>query len=269
MSILLPPPQLERPPLDIQVLNKPPGGDRTVFDPALNGGKPVKPNAGGPFQDTPNPPGTWFDPNRGRMITGMFGATEPFTYAGQGPHTTTTNSDGSTTVTQGGEVNIKPGDKEFDVAAAVLRQEEGFAPTGKWDVNRIRGGYGSETITTKDGQVVQITKGMAVNRDDAERDLQRRIPELDAQARAEVGSDWDKIPEDIRGVLLSPQYNYGNLYSDLRTAIHKSVQTGDYTILGQAVINRGHLPGIQNPARRDREGKLIIQLATAARGTPV
>jgi hypothetical protein len=42
-------------------------------------------------------------------------------------------------------------------------------------VNALRTGYGSDTVTLADGRVVPVTADTRVTREDAERDLARRV----------------------------------------------------------------------------------------------
>jgi GH24 family phage-related lysozyme (muramidase) len=135
-------------------------------------------------------------------------------------------------------------------AAQVLRHEEGFIPTPKWDVNAYRVGYGSDTITRPDGTVLAVRPGMTVTRDDAERDLQRRIASGEgARARDQVGADvFDKLPAGAQAGLISTAYNYGSLPDEVVVA----AKSGDLSATAQAVRSLS-----TNTERRGREADLI------------
>jgi len=98
-------------------------------------------------------------------------------------------------------------------AASLIRSVEGFRTQPYWDVNAYRIGYGSDTITRADGSIVKVTPGMAVTRDDAERDLTRRInTEFVPGIINKVGQEaWAKLPASAQAALASVAYNYGSL----------------------------------------------------------
>ena len=64
------------------------------------------------------------------------------------------------------------------LAAELLRQKEGIRSKPYWDVNALRAGYGSDTTTLADGTVKRITKDTVVSKEDAERDLARRVTDF-------------------------------------------------------------------------------------------
>ncbi|MBB3385984.1 MULTISPECIES: hypothetical protein [unclassified Rhizobium] len=135
-------------------------------------------------------------------------------------------------------------------AAQVLRHEEGFRDTPYWDVNAYRIGYGSDTITRADGTVLTVRPGMTIGKDDAERDLQRRIASGEgARARNQIGADvFDKLPAGAQAGLISTAYNYGSLPDAVVTA----AQSGDLAATAQAVRSLD-----TNTERRGREADLI------------
>ena len=51
------------------------------------------------------------------------------------------------------------------LAAELLRQKEGLRSKPYWDVNALRAGYGSDTVTRPDGSVQRVTKDTVVTRD--------------------------------------------------------------------------------------------------------
>lgn len=133
---------------------------------------------------------------------------------------------------------------------AVIRHFEGFREDTYWDVNHHRTGYGSDTITKPDGTVVEVKEGMKVTREDAERDLERRATESQAQARAAVGLEaWDKLDGRAKASLTSIAYNYGKFPDRLVEA----ARSGDKEKLAQAIEALGTDNGGVNRERRRRE----------------
>ncbi|WP_237477832.1 glycoside hydrolase family protein [Lichenibacterium dinghuense] len=140
--------------------------------------------------------------------------------------------------------------------AAILRKKEGFIGHAAWDVNHYRLGYGSDTITDANGNVRSVQRGDRVSKEDAERDLRRRMPQFQAGLRKEVGAAaWDKLDPATQGALTSVGYNYGSFkkLASLRAAIG----TGDKHTIAQAVRNlQGHNGGV-NRQRRLEEASII------------
>lgn len=149
----------------------------------------------------------------------------------------------------------------YQVAAGILRKEEGFREAPYWDVTAFRTGYGSETITKADGSVVKVTKGMKVSREDAERDLARRIPEFEKTIIGQVGAaSWSRLPAATKGALISVGYNYGSLPKTVRSA----VTGGDAGAIAAAVEGLS-----ANRERRRREASIIRGAAGAPAGAAV
>lgn len=131
---------------------------------------------------------------------------------------------------------------------------EGYASKPYWDVNAYRAGYGSDTVTYSDGSVHPIKQGMSVNRDDAERDLERRTQQFAGHASSQVGaSQWKALPDPAKAALTSVTYNYGSLPSN----VVKAVQTGDINSIANSVEDlKHHNKGI-NSDRRQKEADMI------------
>lgn len=145
-----------------------------------------------------------------------------------------------------------PGGNSVDIAAGLLRNFEGYRSTPYWDVNAYRTGYGSDTTTDPaTGAVSRVTPGMAINREMAEADLYRRIPEYQQTIQGQVGADaWTALNPQTQGALTSVAYNYGSL----PRSVVGPVQSGNYGQIADAV---GGLSA--NPARRAEEAALIRQ----------
>lgn len=133
--------------------------------------------------------------------------------------------------------------------AAILRKEEGFRETPYWDTNAYRIGYGSDTVTRKDGSVVKVTQGMKITKADAERDLARRAIEFENTAKGQVGADaWGALSGNARAALVSVTYNYGSLPKSVVAAI----KSGDVGAVADAVEALG-----SNKGRRKKEAAII------------
>lgn len=143
----------------------------------------------------------------------------------------------------------------MNTALGLLRQFEGFRETPYWDVNAYRTGYGSDTITRSDGRVVPVQPGMTVTRDDAERDLQRRVnTEFMPRAASAVGDAWRNLSPNQQAALTSITYNYGSLPKGVAAA----VQSGDPNAVAAAIRALGsHNDGI-NANRRAQEAAIYL-----------
>jgi len=150
-----------------------------------------------------------------------------------------------------------PGTRQ-DLTTDLIKQREGFISKPEYDVNAYRAGYGSDTVTRADGSVERVKPGMSVSREDAERDLQRRIQtEFVPKAAAKVGEEnWSRLPENTRAALTSVAYNYGNIPNRIVPA----VQSGNPEAIAKAIESlAGDNKGV-NAGRR-------MQEANIARGT--
>lgn len=106
-------------------------------------------------------------------------------------------------------------------ALDLIRRFEGYRETPYWDVNAMRAGYGSDTVTLADGRVVPVTKGARVSRADAERDLARRVgTEFMPRAAQAVGRDvFNALAPNQQAALASITYNYGSLPGSVARAV--------------------------------------------------
>lgn len=146
-------------------------------------------------------------------------------------------------------------------AANLIKRFEGWSDkaysdkrtsTGQHDAWRI--GYGTDTITKSDGTVVRVNKGDKISREDAERDLRRRIPEFQGVIAKQVGKDtWNGLPGNVQAALTSVAYNYGSLPNSVVTA----VASGDVNKIAGAVENLS-----ANKERRAEEAAIIRGEAT-------
>lgn len=140
-------------------------------------------------------------------------------------------------------------------AAALIRQFEGFRETPYWDVTANRVGFGSDTITSADGTVRRVGTGDTVTREDAERDLNRRIEtEFTPRAIGKVGVDvWSGLSSSQQAALVSITYNYG----DLPDSVAAAVRSGDTTAAALAIRALGSDNDGVNAGRRDQEAQIF------------
>jgi GH24 family phage-related lysozyme (muramidase) len=153
-----------------------------------------------------------------------------------------------------------PGARQ-DMTTELIKQREGFIEKPKYDVIAYRAGYGSDTVTLPDGTVQKVTPGTRVSREDAERDLQRRLQtEFVPRAAAKVGEEnWARLPENTRAALTSIAYNYGTIPSRLVPA----VQSGNPEEIARAIEGlAGDNKGI-NASRRMQEADIARGAAVA------
>jgi len=150
-------------------------------------------------------------------------------------------------------------------AADFLRTREGFRAAPYFDVNAHRAGFGSDTTTRADGTVVPVRQGMTVSREDAERDLARRIPQFEQRVVAAIGPEaYAAMPPNAQAALISIAYNYGSLPGRIRNA----AMSGDPVALAKAVEGlAGDNRGV-NADRRRAEATMIAGAPTNAMAPP-
>jgi len=153
-----------------------------------------------------------------------------------------------------------------EAASALIRQFEGFRETPYWDVNALRAGYGSDTVTLADGSVQKIVAGMRVSVADGNRDLARRITtEFMPAARAAVGGErFDTFTAQQKAALTSIAYNYGSIPD----RIVEALRTGSNEQIANAIRGLGGDNAGINRGRRNQEAALFTSTAatdTAAR----
>jgi len=150
-------------------------------------------------------------------------------------------------------------------AAEHLRTREGFRAEPYFDVNAHRAGFGSDTTTRADGSVVPVRPGMTVSREDAERDLARRIPQFEQRVVAAIGPEaYAAMPPNAQAALISIAYNYGSIPGRIRNA----AMSGDPAALAKAVEGlAGDNRGVNAGRRRD-EATMIAGAPTNAMAPP-
>ena len=143
-------------------------------------------------------------------------------------------------------------------SADLIAGFEGFRSSPYWDVNAYRAGFGSDTMTTADGRIVPIRQGMTVSREDALRDLDRRISsEFRPSAMRAIGAEaYNALAPDQQAVLDSLAYNYGAGAWDrgLRGVTSAIRDGGDVASAIRALAS--HNDGV-NAKRRNREADIF------------
>lgn len=134
-------------------------------------------------------------------------------------------------------------------ASTILRKEEGLRLTPYWDKTANRIGYGSDTVTYADGTFEKVKPGMTITREDAERDLARRLSDVEGKkAREQLGEVWNTLSPNVQASLYSVAYNYGSLPSSVVTA----AKSGDVEAIATAVESLS-----ANKGRRSNEADII------------
>ena len=142
------------------------------------------------------------------------------------------------------------------LAAELLRQKEGIRSEPYWDVNALRAGYGSDTTTLADGTVKPITKDTVVSKEDAERDLARRVTDFANIAQKEIGANFSNLTPQAQAAITSVAYNYGT--TKKVAGLVKAAQAGDNAAIAKAIAGAaGHNNGVNRQRRLD-EAAIVL-----------
>lgn len=144
----------------------------------------------------------------------------------------------------------------LQLAAELLRQKESFRSTPYWDVNALRTGYGSDTITRADGTIQKVTKDTTVTKDDAERDLARRVNDFGGIAQKEIGANFSNLAPQVQAAITSVAYNYGT--TKKVAGLVKAAQAGDTTAIANAIASAANHNGGVNKQRRLDEAAIVL-----------
>lgn len=146
----------------------------------------------------------------------------------------------------------------YDYAAELLAKYEGFTPRATWDVNAWRVGYGSDTITFSSGTYRKVKAGDTTTRENAKKDLSRRVKSFETKVRAKVGAKyWDVLNYKVKAALISLAYNYGNIpHQELINAIRTGNNSKIARVLVDSTYNDNkHLSANIRQALRNRRKK--------------
>ena len=156
--------------------------------------------------------------------------------------------------------------KSVSSAFDVIKGYEGFSAKPYWDVNALRAGYGSDTVTLDDGSVRKVTDGITVTLAGAARDLERRIAEFQKGIEGKIGADtFRSMDEGQQDALTSIAYNYGSLPDRIVAAI----KSGDAGTVYSAIKGLGGDNGGINRDRRNGEAEMYLKGAPAGVQTRV
>jgi tape measure domain-containing protein len=142
----------------------------------------------------------------------------------------------------------------LDASRALIRDRERFSGTAYQDTEgsdnhpgKFRAGFGSDTVTLSDGSVHQVTEGMTVTLEDANRDLDRRIGEYTNTLKETVGAGkFDSLTAQQQASLNSLVHNYGTLPKDIAEA----VKSGSNDDIANAILHhQGDNEGINSQRR--------------------
>lgn len=147
-----------------------------------------------------------------------------------------------------------------DPAFSMIARHEGFRSAPYWDVNHLRTGYGSDTVTRADGSVATVDASSTVTEADAARDLKRRIGESQNKIVATVGEDrWNGLSAPARAAVTSVGYNYGTLPG----AVADAVRTGGPAEIAAAIRGLENHNGGVNKSRRNQEADAVAGAGAA------
>lgn len=143
-----------------------------------------------------------------------------------------------------------------DDTLSLIKGFEGFRETPYWDVNVLRTGYGSDTITLADGTVRRVTANDRVTQADADRDLQRRVTsEFEPAVSKAIGADvFAGLSAGQKASLTSIAYNYG----EVPERVASYLRAGDMAGAAQAIRGLGSDNEGNNADRRNKEADLFL-----------
>jgi GH24 family phage-related lysozyme (muramidase) len=133
---------------------------------------------------------------------------------------------------------------------------EGYRDTPYWDVNALRTGFGSDTVTDANGNFSKVKEDTVTTREDSMRDLQRRLSTefLPKVIKAVGEENWLPLSEAQKAALASIAYNYGELPKRVAAA----VKTGDPVLVEAAIRTLQTDNEGVNRDRRNKEADLYM-----------
>lgn len=146
-------------------------------------------------------------------------------------------------------------------ATRLLARFEGFNSTPQWDVDNWRIGHGSSTITAADGTVTRLSNDPAnkpnitITRDDAARDLKRRLQdEFIPETLSAISPAGNTLPAGVIAPLVSVTYNYGTLPNSIRNAAKEQ----NINKIAAAIRARQNDNAGINSKRRNKEANYVL-----------
>lgn len=139
-------------------------------------------------------------------------------------------------------------------SAALIREFEKYREIPYFDVNALRAGYGSDTVTLSDGTIQRVTEATRVSIEDANRDLIRRIGEFQNVVSGQIGGTrFKSFSDEQQAVLTSIAYNYGQLPD----RIIEAVRSGSTQEIANAIRTLQGDNGGVNKDRRNLEADIF------------
>lgn len=140
-----------------------------------------------------------------------------------------------------------------DLARSMIQGRSEFRSIPYEEGDELRAGFGSSTITRKDGTIVPVQAGMIVDLDDAQRDLERRLVESQADLSKAIGSgEWRALSPNMQAVLTSVAFDYRHLPDGVVTA----ARSGDTEAIANAIAALGDEDGGIDRTRRLNEAAI-------------
>ena len=140
-------------------------------------------------------------------------------------------------------------------ASSLIAHFEGFRAVPYWDVNHYRVGYGSDTVTHADGRVEPVTAFTRVTREDAQRDLQRRVGIYQNTIQRTIGPEaWARLSPQAQASITSVAYNYGHVPSQVLAA----AQSGDAQKIASSIASLAGANDGVNAKRRQQEAGAVL-----------
>ena len=127
--------------------------------------------------------------------------------------------------------------KDSSTLQSAIKKHEGFRSTPYWDVNGYAIGYGQHTNPLT-GRPVQPSD--FIDKSAADSLLSSAIQPYADRVYGQVGPDiWNKMTANQQNAMVDLAYNYGSVPKDVLGAVKQWDQTGDASVVSDALIARG------------------------------
>lgn len=141
------------------------------------------------------------------------------------------------TVSGGGPINLTG--NWVEITKEMLRKNEGFLPTAKWDENAYRGGYGTDK-KIENGVLTTADANTTWTRQEAEETMEYELKNSYGPivARQLGMGNWNKLTDPQKAALVSLGYNVGPYYLTARgygRKIKSAIESGDMQAAADAI----------------------------------
>jgi GH24 family phage-related lysozyme (muramidase) len=107
-----------------------------------------------------------------------------------------------------GSINLN--ESWLNIAFQFIAAREGFEEVAKFDVNRFRGGYGSDIKVLANGEINSVTSTTTFTREEGERALKYNLIRFKNGVIGQINqNNWDRLNDRQRAALVSYAYNAG------------------------------------------------------------